>query len=137
MVRNNSGVILTLSSTAARVTLPSGGFGGACAAVEALSRQLAGELGPHGIRVVCLRPDAIPETARLGSHTRKVWSRAAERMGMTLQQVLETSPGVPGTLLERPPSLEEVANTAAWLASDRASALTGVIANVSCGSVVD
>jgi 3-oxoacyl-[acyl-carrier protein] reductase len=137
MVRKSSGVILTLSSTAARVTLPSDGFGVACAAVEALSRQLAGELGPHGIRVICLRPDAIPETARLGSHTRKVWSRAAERMGMTLEQVLDASPGAPGALLQRSPSLDEFANMAACLASDRAGALTGAIANVSCGAVVD
>lgn len=40
MMRNSSGVILTLSATAARVTLPSDGFGVACAAVEALSRHL-------------------------------------------------------------------------------------------------
>jgi hypothetical protein len=46
------------------VQLPAltGGFGTACAAIEALSRSLAGEPGPQGIRVVCLRSDAIPET---------------------------------------------------------------------------
>lgn len=38
------------------------------AAVEAFSRVLAGELGPTGIRVVCLRPDAIPEAVTI-SHT--------------------------------------------------------------------
>jgi 3-oxoacyl-[acyl-carrier protein] reductase len=100
MVSNGSGVILTLSTTAARVTLPSDGFGVACVAVEALSRQLAGELGPYGVRVVCLRPDAIPETASLGSHTRTVCTRAAERAGMTLEQVLDASPGAPGARLE-------------------------------------
>jgi 3-oxoacyl-[acyl-carrier protein] reductase len=137
MVKEGSGVILTLSSTAARVTLPSDGFGGACAAVEALSRQLAGELGPHGIRVICLRPDAIPETARRGPHTRKVWSRAAERVGMTLELVLDATPGVPGALLQRSPSLDEVANAAAFIASDRASAMTATVANISCGAVID
>ncbi len=95
MVSFNTGVILTLSTTAARVTLPSDGFGVACAVVEALSRQLAGELGAHGVRVICLRPDAIPETANLGSHTRQVWNPAAERVGMTLEQVLDASPGAP------------------------------------------
>ncbi|MEV6654989.1 SDR family oxidoreductase [Streptomyces sp. NPDC051219] len=137
MVSRGSGVILTLSATAARVTLPSDGFGVACAGVEAFSRQLAGELGPYGVRVVCLRPDAIPETAMLGSHARTVWSRAAERMGMTLEDVLDGSPGVPGPLLQRSPSLAEVADVAAFMASDRASAMTASVANISCGSVVD
>lgn len=137
MMRKRAGVILTLSTTAARVTLPSDGFGVACAGVEALSRQLAGELGPHGVRVVCLRPDAIPETALLGSHTRKVWGRAAERMGMTLEQVLDAAPGAPGALLQRSPTLEEVAHVVAFMASDRASAMTATITNISCGAVID
>jgi 3-oxoacyl-[acyl-carrier protein] reductase len=85
-----------MSTKAACVSLPSDDFGVACAGVEALSRQLAGELGPHDIRVICRRPDAIPETQNLGSHTRKVWSRAAGRTGMTLEQVLLASPGAPG-----------------------------------------
>jgi hypothetical protein len=29
-----------------------------------------------GVRVVCLRPDAIPESALLGSHARHIWARA-------------------------------------------------------------
>ena len=61
MVRQSSGVILTLSSIAARVSLSSD-VGVACAGVEVLARRLAGELAPHGVRVVCLRPDAIPAT---------------------------------------------------------------------------
>jgi 3-oxoacyl-[acyl-carrier protein] reductase len=64
MVSNKSGVISTLSTTAARVTLPSDGFGVACTGVEALSRQLAGELGPHGVLIICLRPDARQQQHR-------------------------------------------------------------------------
>ena len=70
MIPRRSGSILFISTTAAVVTLPSDGFGVACAAVEALAQQLAGELGPDGIRVDCLRPDAIAESAHRGSHTR-------------------------------------------------------------------
>jgi 3-oxoacyl-[acyl-carrier protein] reductase len=68
MVRRGSGVILTLSTSAARLSgrdrrfHQTGGFGVACAAIEALTMQLAGELGPRGVRVVCLRPDAIAQT---------------------------------------------------------------------------
>lgn len=68
MTRQKSGVILTLSSSSAGLSGRdrrfhlTGGFSTACAAIEAFSRSLAGELGPHGVRVVCLRPNAIPQT---------------------------------------------------------------------------
>ena len=42
-----------------------------------------------------------------------------------------------GTLLKRLPTLAEVANFAAFVASDRASAMTGAIVNLTCGSLVD
>ena len=38
------------------------------------------------------------------------------------------------TLLKRLPTLAEVADTAAFLASDRAGAITGTVANLTCGS---
>ena len=41
------------------------------------------------------------------------------------------------TLLKRLPALAEVANVAAFMASDRASAMTGTVVNLTCGSVVD
>ena len=42
-----------------------------------------------------------------------------------------------GTLLGRFPTLTEVAEYAAFAASDRAAAMTGAIANLTCGSLVD
>jgi 3-oxoacyl-[acyl-carrier protein] reductase len=42
-----------------------------------------------------------------------------------------------GTLLKRFPTLAEVADFAAFVASDRAGAMTGAIANLTCGSLVD
>jgi len=42
-----------------------------------------------------------------------------------------------GTLPKRFPTLAEVADYAAFVASDRASAMTGAIANLTCGSLVD
>jgi NAD(P)-dependent dehydrogenase (short-subunit alcohol dehydrogenase family) len=124
MVQQRSGVILTLSSSAAGLSGRdrryhlTGGFAIACAAIEALTRSLAGELGPQGIRVVCLRSDAIPETWP----TDHIESRT----------YMEN-----GTVLGRLPTLDEVANAAVFLASDRASAMTGTIANLTCGSIMD
>lgn len=130
MVKQRSGVILTLSSTGAHLSgrdqmkHAPGGFGVACSTIESLSRTLAGELGPHGIRVVCLRSDAIPET----------WSTAPEHADQVNDfKAYMTS----GTILGRMPTLAELANGAALAASDRSSAMSGAILNLSCGSVMD
>jgi len=42
-----------------------------------------------------------------------------------------------GTALGHLPTLEEVANAAVFVASDRASAVTGAIVNLTCGSSMD
>ncbi len=124
MVRQRSGVILTLSASSSVLSGRDrrfhlmGGFSTACAAIEALTRSLAGELGPQGVRVVCLRSDAIPET----------W---------TTDPVEVRTYMVNGTALGRLPTLNEVANAAVFMASDRASAMTGTVANLTCGSVMD
>jgi 3-oxoacyl-[acyl-carrier protein] reductase len=69
MLEQRSGAILLLTATATwsqaalRMPIPMGGFGVACAAIEGLARSLAGELGPRGIRVVCLRSEGVAEVA--------------------------------------------------------------------------
>src|SRR6185369_2158071 len=131
-----SGVILTLSTPGSRMTGQGFlGYGVTCGAIEAFSRILAGELGGSGIRVICLRPDAIPE-ALATSHAREVFAGFAQRAGVTVEAMLAER-GRTGTLLGRFPKLAEVGNYAAIVASDRASAMTGAIANLTCGSLVD
>lgn len=63
MTARGSGVIRTFSADAARLPYPNtGAFGVACAAVEALSRLLAADLGPSGVRLVHLRSMGSPES---------------------------------------------------------------------------
>jgi 3-oxoacyl-[acyl-carrier protein] reductase len=136
MTAQVSGVILTLSTPGAR--LSGAGFlgnGVASAAIEAFSRILAGELGPSGVRVVCLRPDAIPEAVAV-SHTAAAFEGIAGRLGTSVEDMLAERAGT-ATLLGRLPTLDEVASVAAFVASDRASAMTGAIVNLTCGSLVD
>lgn len=99
------------------------------------SRILAGELGPSGIRVVCLRPDATPEALAI-FHTRAVFDGVATRAGTNPEAMLADRAAT-GTLLGRFPTLAEIADFAAFVASDRAAAMTGAIVNLTCGSVVD
>lgn len=135
MAAKRTGVILIMSTPGAY--LPGTGYlgyGVACAAKEALSRLLAAELAPSGIRVICLRSHAIPE-ATASSHSREVFRPVAERAGLTIEQMLAGA--AEGTLLKRLPTLAEVADVAAFMASDRAGAMTGTVANMTCGALVD
>jgi NAD(P)-dependent dehydrogenase (short-subunit alcohol dehydrogenase family) len=132
MSRQGSGVIVTLTAVPGR--MPARLIGGAAAAwgaVEAFSRSLALEVGPAGVRVVCLRAHAIPETPVIVQN----FATAAEAAGVTpdqFQDVVEQS-----TLLKRLPTLAEVADTAAFLASDRAGGMTATVANVSAGGITE
>ncbi|GHO78409.1 short-chain dehydrogenase [Ktedonobacter sp. SOSP1-85] len=132
MRKNGSGVILALTAQAARKPYPNvGGFGVAGAAIEGFCRQLAAEVGPQGIRVVCLRSAGSPDTPGVD----EVFSRHAENAGIS-REAFEAGIAEK-TLLKRLPRLAEVANVAVLMASDQASAITGAVANVTCGEIVD
>ena len=132
MIRQRSGVILAITATPARQPIPFvGNFGVGCAAIEALCRQLALELGPYGIRVVCMRSAGSPDSPGVDA----VNDFLAEKAGMT-REAFDLA-RVESTLLKRLPTLAEVAGAAVLMASDRASAITGAVANVTCGEIVD
>jgi 3-oxoacyl-[acyl-carrier protein] reductase len=136
MVKKRSGVILIMSTPGSYLAGTGYlGYGVACAAKEALSRLLAAELSPDGIRVICLRPHAVPEAIAAGSHSRDVFRPVAERAGMTVEAMLAAA--ADSTLLKRLPTLAEVGSAAAFMASDRAAAMTGTVVNMSCGSLLD
>jgi NAD(P)-dependent dehydrogenase (short-subunit alcohol dehydrogenase family) len=132
MTGRGAGVVLTFTADAARLPYPNiGSFGIACAGVEALSRSLAAELGPSGVRVVCLRSMGSPESPGVED----VW---AEHFGDDSTSTDEVNAErARGTLLRRVPTLAEVGNVAALMASDMASPLTAVVVNVACGEIAD
>jgi NAD(P)-dependent dehydrogenase (short-subunit alcohol dehydrogenase family) len=132
MVPNRAGVIMTVSALHARTGIPLvGGYGPAQAAKEALTRDLSAELAPHGIRVVGLRPQGMPETRTI----RDAYEPRAEASGMTWEQWQEmlASKTHPKRLM----TLEEMANVAAFVASDQASGMTGTTVNLTMGSLDD
>jgi NAD(P)-dependent dehydrogenase (short-subunit alcohol dehydrogenase family) len=132
MVPTKSGVIMTVSALHSRVGLPFvGGYGPAQAAKEALTRHLSAELAPHGVRVVGLRPQAMLETRTI----KNAFEPRAKATGMTWeqwQQLLASR-----THGRRLMTLAEMANVAAFVASDRASGLTGTTVNLTMGSLDD
>ncbi|WP_454042421.1 SDR family NAD(P)-dependent oxidoreductase [Cellulosimicrobium sp. Marseille-Q8652] len=132
------GVVLVLSEPGARLAVPGIlGHGVSAAGKEAFSRLLAAELAPRGVRVVGLRPHAVVDAPAAGSYTRELFAPAAAAAGQSVQELLDAGSMAAGTLLQRLPTLEEVAETAAFLASDRAGAMTGTVVNLTGGALVD
>jgi NAD(P)-dependent dehydrogenase (short-subunit alcohol dehydrogenase family) len=116
MQKQKKGVIINVASIAGHLELsgfPAVAHGAANAGLQALSRMLAAQGAPHGIRAVSISPgliasqDAVPpskldETGM--QKVRQLWQHAA---------------------LGRPGRAEEIVETALFLASDRASYITG------------
>jgi NAD(P)-dependent dehydrogenase (short-subunit alcohol dehydrogenase family) len=131
MIPNRSGVIMTVTALHSRTGLPmAGGYGPAMAAKEALTRNLSAELAPHGIRVIGLRPQGMPETRTL-----REFFEPRAKAGMTWEQFQEL--GASRTHPRRLMTLEEMANMAVFLASDKASGMTGTTVNLTMGSLDD
>ena len=132
MLANRSGVIMTVTSVPSRTGIPFvGGGGPAMSAVESLTRNLSAELAPQGIRVVGLRPQGMPETPRI----KESFGVYAKASGMTWEQFHEL--GASRTHTRRLSTLADLANVAAFIASDQASGMTGTIVNLSMGSLDD
>jgi NAD(P)-dependent dehydrogenase (short-subunit alcohol dehydrogenase family) len=132
MMERRSGVILMHTPEPARLAAPLvGGMGPAWAAMEALSRALSAELGPHGIRTVCLRTTGLPETATIDI----VFELHGRALGITRQQFQGMIEGM--THRRRSTTLAELGTVAAFVASDRAGAMTGSVANLTGGLIAD
>lgn len=120
MRRAGRGAIVTMASSAGRQpSQANAAYAAAKAGVVMLSKHLAAELGPDGIRVNCLAPSAVlndkPAT------------------GMTEQQRDQLARAFPLGRIGRP---DDVAAAATFLLSDQASWLTGVTLDVSGGRVI-
>jgi NAD(P)-dependent dehydrogenase (short-subunit alcohol dehydrogenase family) len=132
MIASGSGVIMTVTALHSRTGLPLvGGYGPAQAAKEALTRDLSAELAPHGIRVVGLRPQGMPETRTI----REAFEPRAKATGMTWEQWQEFL--ATRTHPRRLMTLAEMAHVAVFMASDRASGMTGTTVNLTMGSLDD
>jgi 3-oxoacyl-[acyl-carrier protein] reductase len=133
MAARRSGTILTLSTAASRFARPGNlGFGTTCASIEATTQRLAVELGPSGVRIVCLRPTAVEDAPARGSYKAEVFAPLAAQ---SVEEMLAQW-GQDQTLLGRLPTLAQVADTAVFLASDGGGAITGAVIDLTCGNAV-
>jgi 3-oxoacyl-[acyl-carrier protein] reductase len=125
MKLQGGGVILSLTATPGGIGYPHvGGFGPACCAIESLSRNLASELGPHGVRVVNIRSAGSPDS--------RVFREAVEQGGDRAAEFIDKLRD--DTMLKALPLMDDIADAAVFLASAMASRITGVTLDVTCGT---
>jgi 3-oxoacyl-[acyl-carrier protein] reductase len=125
MSRQGSGVILTLTATPGGIGYPLvGGFGPACCAIESLSKNLAAEVGPRGVRVVNIRSAGSPDS--------RPFREAIERGGEDVQAFIGKLKA--DTMLKELPLMKDIANAAIFLASDLAGRITGVTLDITAGT---
>lgn len=130
MVEQGSGVILHLNSASGEGALPGmGSTGPADAATEAFMRYLATEVGPHGLRVCGIWTAGVVETL-----TAEKLARVGGASVPEPQAVEQMIAGA--SALRRAPRLADVAEVAAFPASDRARGTTGAMTNVTSGLVL-
>ncbi|MES9537280.1 SDR family oxidoreductase [Actinomadura sp. NPDC000600] len=131
MSEQGSGVILALNSGSAKGSPMMGGTGPADAAIDALVRNLAQECGPSGVRVVGIWTAGLPETMtreKLALHGADLDEAAFEGLLTRLAEM---------RMLRRSPTLAQIADTAAFLASDGAAAITATFVNATAGIFTD
>ncbi|KAA0111078.1 SDR family NAD(P)-dependent oxidoreductase [Mycolicibacterium sp. P1-5] len=132
MIPRRSGVILMHTPEPARLGQPLvGGMSVGWAAMEALSRALSSEWAQHGVRSVCLRTTGMVETPVIHD----VYRLHADAIGIPKDELFAAEAAM--THRKRPTTLAELTAVAVFLASDGAAAMTGTVANLTGGLIVD
>ncbi len=114
----SGGAILTLTYLGSQRVVPNYNvMGVAKAALEATTRYLASDLGPHGIRVNAISAGPVKTTS----------ARGVKDFSTILDKVVQSAP------LRRNTDPAEVADTAVFLASDLGRGVTGNVIYVDAG----
>jgi NAD(P)-dependent dehydrogenase (short-subunit alcohol dehydrogenase family) len=123
MVERGRGVVLHVSSIQHRLPLHDStlAYAAAKAALRTYSKGLALEVGPKGVRVNTISPGFIETPAAHGMILRLAESRGVDERAAR-QAIVDMIGGIP---LGRPGRPEEVADLAAFLASDRGAWVHG------------
>jgi 3-oxoacyl-[acyl-carrier protein] reductase len=129
MLDRGSGVMLFLTSASTKEVIPNLLLSNMMrAAVVGMAKMLSKELGPHGIRVLCVAPGRI-ETQRLV----QLDEAASKRTGKTVEEIRG---GLQAAIpLRRYGDPSEFGETVAFLASERASYLNGISVVVDGGAL--
>jgi 3-oxoacyl-[acyl-carrier protein] reductase len=132
MIKRNTGVIIFVTGSPARPHVPGAtAIGAAFAAMENLTANLAFEVSSSGVRVVCVRTVANVDSRSI-QDTAEI---AAGQLHIPKEQVLERI--AQGNWLKVAATVQDTANAAVLVASDRARMFTGTVVNASAGAALD
>ena len=122
MIKNKSGSIINISSMASQYGLPKViAYSASKGAIESMTRGMAAELSPKGIRVNCIAPGFIATDM-----SAKALNNDADRK----QRVLARTP------MGRLGAPSDIGDAALFLASESASFITGVVLPVDGGNSI-
>lgn len=133
MIAQGSGVVVHVSSIQRQLPLPESttAYAAAKAALSTYSKALSKEVTPKGVRVVRVSPGWIETEASVALANRLAAHAGTDYEGGK-KIIMEALGGIP---LGRPTKPEEVASLIAFLASDRAAAITGTDYTIDGGTV--
>jgi len=132
MINQKSGVIIFVTGSPARPHVPGAtAIGAAFGAIENLTGNLAFEVSPLGVRVVCLRTVANIDSRPI----QETMDFVAARMNITKEQAIGQVAF--SNFLKVPATVQDTANAAVLIASDRARMMTATVVNASAGAALD
>jgi enoyl-[acyl-carrier-protein] reductase (NADH) len=131
MIQTRSeGTILLLTAALSKSKFPNlAGITAASCAIEGLTRVMAAEFGPAGIKVTCINSGALMETRRISG-----WIDAtAKQYGIPVENMIAQYKAF--DILKTSPTLNHLGEMAAFLASDAGIVLNSHIVDVDCGKL--
>lgn len=132
MIKQRSGVIIFVTGSPARPHVPGAtAIGAAFGAMENLAANLAFEVSPFGVRVVCVRTLANADSRSI----QDTMEFLARQLGVTKEQAMAQV--AQSNFLKVPATVADTANAAVLVASHRARMLTGTVVNATAGAALD
>ena len=132
MIKQRSGVIIFVTGSPARPHVPGAtAIGAAFGAIENLAANLAFEVSPLGVRVVCLRTLANTDSRSI----QDTMDFLAGQLNITKDQAIAQI--AQSNFLKVPATVQDTANAAVLIASDRARMMTGTVVNATAGAALD
>jgi len=132
MIKQHAGVIILVTGSPARPHVPGAtAIGAAFSAMENLTQNLAFEVSPFGVRVVCVRTLANVDSRSI----QDTMGFLAGQFNITKDQAMAQI--AQSNFLKVPATVQDTANAAVLVASDRARMMTGTVVNATAGAALD